>query len=190
MTTKKTATKKTATKKTATKKTATKKAAPNKTPTKEKDASAPPVGAPAPSFSLLGDDGEVHTQARYAGKQVVLYFYPRDNTPGCTTEACDFRDRMERIAATGAVVLGVSRDTVSSHQKFRAKFELNFPLLADPNLDAHRAYNCWGTKMMYGKAVEGTIRSTFLIDSAGLLKQAWTGVRVPGHVDNVLLALR
>jgi peroxiredoxin Q/BCP len=118
-----------------------------------------------------------------------VYFYPRDDTPGCTTEACDFRDNMARLTAKGAVVLGVSRDSLKSHAKFKAKHSLNFPLLADEDLAMHRAYNAWGTKNMYGKEVEGTIRSTFLIDGKGVLRAAWTKVKVAGHVDAVLTAL-
>jgi len=147
------------------------------------------VGKAAPPFSLAGDDGQTHTLAKYAGKPVVLYFYPRDNTPGCTVEACDFRDQLGRATKKGAVVLGVSRDTVASHGKFRAKFSLNFPLLADTDLVAHHAWGTWGTKNMYGKEVEGTIRSTFLIDAKGVVRQAWTKVKVAGHADAVMAAL-
>jgi peroxiredoxin Q/BCP len=190
--TKKTATKKTATKKTATKKTAVKKTAVKKTVTKKQEptvTTAPTIGAAAPAFSLPGDDGELHSLAAYAGKAVVVYFYPRDDTPGCTTEACDFRDNMARLTAKGAVVLGVSRDTLKSHAKFKTKHSLNFTLLSDEELAMHRAYNAWGTKNMYGKEVEGTIRSTFLIDGKGVLRAAWTKVKVAGHVDAVLTAL-
>ena len=150
---------------------------------------SPALGVAAPAFSVAGNDGTTHSLASYKGKPVVLYFYPRDDTPGCTIEACDFRDNMARATAKGAVVLGVSRDTIKSHDKFTTKFNLNFPLLADEDLAVHRAYDAWGTKNMYGKQVEGTIRSTFLIDAKGVLRQSWRKVKVAGHVDAVLAAL-
>ena len=199
MAAKKTAAKKTAAKETtattATKKTPTatapqKKAAPKAAPTKPATTSTDPaVGVAAPAFSVAGNDGKIHSLASCKGKPVVLYFYPRDDTPGCTVEACDFRDSMARATAKGAVVLGVSRDTIKSHDKFTMKFSLNFPLLADEDLAVHRAYGAWGTKNMYGKEVEGTIRSTFLIDAKGVLRQAWRKVKVAGHVEAVLAAL-
>ncbi len=213
MATKKTATKKTATKKTATPKQTTatkaapaKKAAPTKkapakklaAPEKAQTAKLPArstassvvkEGAPAPSFSLAGDDGQTHRLADHKGTPIVLYFYPRDDTPGCTVEACDFRDNMARVKSKGAVVYGVSRDTLKSHDKFRQKFSLNFPLLSDEDLAVHRAYGAWGKKVMYGKEVDGTIRSTFLIDGNGVLRKAWPRVKVEGHVEAVLQAL-
>jgi len=203
-TTKKPTTKKTATKKAATKKPAAPKKTPAKTATAKQPAAkkpaakkpappassgAPVVGQHAPSFSLAADDGKTHSLAGYAGKNVVLYFYPRDDTPGCTVEACDFRDNLARATAKGAVVLGVSRDTIASHAKFRAKYSLTFPLLSDADLAVHAAYGAWGKKVMYGKEVEGTIRSTFLIDGKGVLRAAWSKVKVDGHVDAVLTAL-
>jgi peroxiredoxin Q/BCP len=198
--TKKTATKKTATKKTATKKTATKtatKATATKTATKTAPKTAAPVassgpaleGRPVPAFSLAGDDGKTWTAAALKGSPTVLYFYPKDSTPGCTVEACDFRDQLGRAQGKGAVVLGVSRDSLKSHEKFRAAQSLNFPLLSDPDLVAHAAFGAWGKKMMYGKEVEGTIRSTFLIDRNGIVRRAWTKVTVDGHVDEVMAAL-
>ncbi len=149
----------------------------------------PLIDTKAPAFSLVGDDGETHTLAPLKGKPVVLYFYPRDDTPGCTTEACDFRDNMARVTKKGAVVFGVSRDHIKSHARFKAKHELNFTLLADEELIAHRAYGAWGAKLMYGKEVEGTIRSTFLIDGDGVVRRSWRKVKVAGHVDAVLAAL-
>ena len=146
-------------------------------------------GDKAPAFSLPGDDGHTHTLAAQKGKPVVLYFYPRDLTPGCTTEACDFRDRMERLSAHGAVVFGVSKDTLKSHAKFKEKHALNFTLLADEDLAVQKAYGSYGEKMMYGKATLGTIRSTFLIDGKGKIARVWPKVRVAGHVDDVLAAL-
>jgi thioredoxin-dependent peroxiredoxin len=146
-------------------------------------------GLPAPAFSLAGDDGQTWSLAGLKGTPVVLYFYPKDSTPGCTVEACDFRDQLGRAKSKGAVVLGVSRDSIKSHEKFRAAQSLNFPLLSDPDLAAHSAYGAWGKKVMYGKEVEGTIRSTFLIDGKGIVRKAWTKVKVDGHVDAVMAAL-
>jgi peroxiredoxin Q/BCP len=146
-------------------------------------------GKKAPAFSLMGDDGQTHKLRDHAGKPVVLYFYPRDLTPGCTTEACDFRDNLARIQKAGAVLYGVSKDSLASHQKFRAKHELNFVLLSDPDRDVHQKYGAWGEKKLYGKVSEGVIRSTFLIDGSGKIARAWRNVRVKGHVDEVLQAL-
>lgn len=147
------------------------------------------VGDVAPEFSLPDQNGDTVSLASFRGKRVVIYFYPKDDTPGCTVEACDFRDHLGRVTVKGAVVLGVSRDTLKSHEKFATKFSLNFPLLSDADLTAHRAYGAWGKKVMYGKEVEGTIRSTFLIDGKGVLRAAWPKVKVDGHVDEVLRAL-
>ena len=166
-------------KKTATKTTPAKKAATN-------EGVAPASLVVAPDFSLPGNDGKTHSLKSYRGRPVVLYFYPKDDTPGCTREACDFRDNMARLAAHGAVVLGVSRDTLKSHERFAAKYSLNFPLLSDPDLAVHRAYRAWGKKVMYGKEVEGTIRSTFLIDRTGVIRWAYPRATVEGQVDEVL----
>ncbi len=146
-------------------------------------------GKKAPAFNLAGSDGRRHKLAELAGRRVVLYFYPRDLTPGCTTEACDFRDNLARLEAAGAVVFGVSKDSLESHAKFIDKHGLGFVLLSDPDLAVHKKYGAWGEKNMYGKTVEGVIRSTFLIDEAGKIAKAWTKVRVNGHVDKVLAAL-
>lgn len=146
-------------------------------------------GRLAPAFSLAGDDGKTWSLAALKGTPVIVYFYPKDSTPGCTVEACDFRDQLGRAKQKGAVVLGVSRDSLKSHEKFRAAQSLNFPLLSDPDLAAHTAYGAWGKKVMYGKEVEGTIRSTFLIDGEGIVRKAWTKVKVDGHVDAVMAAL-
>lgn len=146
-------------------------------------------GQTAPAFKLPGSDGKTHALTDYLGGVVVLYFYPRDNTPGCTTEACDFRDNLARLQALDVTVLGVSRDSLASHEKFIAKHELNFPLLSDVELDTHRAYDAWGEKKMYGKTVEGVIRSTFIIDASGEVAKKWRNLRVKGHVDRVIAAL-
>lgn len=146
-------------------------------------------GKPAPGFALQGDDGQQHTLAAHRGKPVVVYFYPKDDTPGCTVEACGFRDNMARVTAKGAVVYGVSKDSLASHDKFKQKYNLNFTLLSDPELATHRAYGAWGEKVLYGQKTVGVIRSTFLIDKNGVVARAWPKVKVDGHVDAVLQAL-
>lgn len=146
-------------------------------------------GDKAPAFELPANGGETVSSAALAGKPYVIYFYPKDNTPGCTTEACDFRDNMARIAAAGATVLGVSKDGVKSHDRFAARYELPFPLLADEDVTLQTAYGAWGKKKMYGREFDGTIRSTFLVDEDGTIAKAWPKVRVKGHVDEVLAAL-
>ena len=147
------------------------------------------VGDPAPDFTLIDHNEKEVTLSGLKGSMVVLYFYPKDNTPGCTTEACDFRDNMARITSAGATVLGVSGDSVKSHQKFREKFDLPFPLLVDEDHAVMEAYGAWGEKKLYGKIFQGLIRSTFLIDRAGNIANAWYNVRAKGHVDTVLAAL-
>ncbi len=147
------------------------------------------VGDKAPKFSLTRDGGEVVDSASLKGKPYVIYFYPKDNTPGCTTEACDFRDSFAQISASGVEVFGVSKDSVKSHDGFKTKYELPFALLSDPDKTLHAAYGAWGTKMMYGKEVEGTIRSTFLVDMSGKIAAAWPKVSVKGHVAQVLEAI-
>ena len=144
------------------------------------------VGDKAPAIKLPGDDGKEHALPK--GKAVVVYFYPRDDTPGCTTEACDFRDNMARIGKK-AVVYGVSKDKLAAHDKFKAKYQLNFTLLSDEDLVAHIAYGAWGEKVMYGKPVLGVIRSTFLVGPNGKLAKIWPKVKVAGHVDDVIAAL-
>jgi len=147
------------------------------------------VGARAPSFKLPTDGGGTLDSSSLAGRPYVLYFYPKDNTPGCTTESCDFRDNFARIQAAGATVLGVSKDSVKSHDNFKAKFSLPFPLLSDADLGLHNAVGAWGHKKMYGKDVEGTIRTTLLVDASGTVRAVWSPVKVKGHVDEVLAAL-
>jgi peroxiredoxin Q/BCP len=147
------------------------------------------VGAPAPKFELESDDGARRTLLDFKGKWLVLYFYPRDNTPGCTREAQDFSAAAGRLRKLGAEVVGVSKDSVKSHCGFRDKFALRFPLLSDPDLVAHKAYGAWGTKVMYGKKVEGTLRSTFLIAPDGSVAQIWKSVKVDGHAEKVIAAL-
>lgn len=147
-------------------------------------------GKAAPDFTLPSTDGTEVSLAGLRGRPVVLYFYPRDNTPGCTREACAFRDTMARIKRTGAVVLGVSPDSLASHEKFRAEQRLNFPLLSDPDKKVARKYGAFGEKVMYGKKVQGMIRSTFVIGEDGLVKKVFPRVRVDGHAGAVLEALK
>ncbi len=148
------------------------------------------VGAKAPKFDLESDAGKRTTLGDFAGKWLVLYFYPKDNTPGCTREAIDFSKAALQLEKLGGAVAGVSKDSAKTHCGFRDKLGLKFRLLADETLAAHKAYGVWGIKNMYGRKVEGTIRSTFLISPGGKVVRAWSGVKVDGHVDAVLEALR
>src|SRR5262249_55266546 len=135
-------------------------------------------GDKAPAFELQSDAGRAVKLSDFAGKTLVLYFYPRDNTPGCTREAIAFSAAVDRIRAAGADVAGVSRDSVKSHCGFRDKYELSIPLLSDPDLAVHKAYGAFGEKTMYGKKVEGTIRSTFVIDGHGRIAKVFPSVKV------------
>ncbi|HLF07632.1 MAG TPA: thioredoxin-dependent thiol peroxidase [Thermoplasmata archaeon] len=148
------------------------------------------VGKPAPAFKLAGSDGQVHSLKGYAGKKVVLYFYPKDDTPGCTREACDLRDSWSEIKELNAVVLGVSADDDKSHRKFSAKYNLPFTLLSDPWHEAMEAYGVWGEKVNYGRKYMGIIRTTVLIDEKGKVIKFWPKVKVEGHRDEILAALR
>jgi peroxiredoxin Q/BCP len=143
-------------------------------------------GDKAPDFTAIDQDGNTHSLEDYKGKFVVLYFYPKDMTPGCTREACDFRDNIARVKDLGAVVLGVSPDSAEKHAKFVDKESLNFPLLADEEKKILEAYGAWGEKKMYGKTFLGVKRSTFLIGPDGTIAKAWPNVKVKGHVDKVL----
>jgi len=134
-------------------------------------------GKKAPPFSLQGSDGKKHSLADYQGKTVVLYFYPKNSTPGCTKEACGFRDLNASLKKSGTVVLGVSRDSIESHGKFGALYKLPFTLLSDPNAEVMKKYGAFGKKMMYGKEVQGTIRSTVVIDPRGEVIKHWTTVK-------------
>ncbi|WP_437673147.1 peroxiredoxin [Sorangium sp. So ce131] len=148
------------------------------------------AGDRAPDFSLESDQGGKVSLSGLRGKTVVLYFYPKDDTPGCTREAQAFSAAMSAFAEAGAVVLGVSRDSVERHRKFRDKYELAVPLLSDPDLAAHDAYGAYGEKSMYGKKVMGTIRSTFIIGPDGVIKHVFGSVKVDGHADAVLALVR
>src|SRR5215467_1290379 len=148
------------------------------------------VGKKAPAFALESSDGGKVKLADYAGKVVVLYFYPRDSTPGCTLEAQDFTSAVPALAKLGATVIGVSKDSIASHCKFRDKYKLKFPLLSDPEGKVLEAYGAWGDKVMYGKKMKGIIRSTFVIGKDGKVKQHWPKVSVKGHAAEVLDAVK
>lgn len=145
------------------------------------------TGDAAPAFDLEGDDGKRHTLDEFRGRRVILYFYPRDNTPGCTQEACDFRDQLATLK--GAVVIGVSPDSAESHRRFKQKFELPFLLLADPGAEVAQRYGAWGEKTLYGKTSVGLIRSTFVIGADGKIEAAYGKVTVKGHVDKLRASL-
>jgi peroxiredoxin Q/BCP len=148
-------------------------------------------GKEAPAFSLEGNDGKKHSLEDYKGKTVVVYFYPKDNTPGCTKEACGFRDLNASVKKSRAVVLGVSKDSIDSHNKFVEKFKLPFVLLSDPKLEMMKKYGAYGKKMMYGKEVQGTIRSTVVIDPKGEVIKHWTTVKkAEEHPKEVLEFLK
>ena len=144
----------------------------------------------APDFELADQDGNPHCLSDYAGQTVVLYFYPRDDTPGCTKQACSFRDEMDEIAAEGAVVLGVSTDSAESHQQFITKHELNFPLLVDSDATVATRYGAWGEKTLYGRKSIGMTRATFVIGPDGVLTKVWKRAKAADHGQAVLTALR
>lgn len=143
----------------------------------------------APDFTLPDAEGKSVSLSQFRGKQVVVYFYPKDDTPGCTTEACGFRDVYDSILAKGAVVVGISPDGTKSHAKFRDKYQLPFHLVADESHATIEAYGAWGEKNMYGKKSMGVIRSTFLVGTDGLIKKAWPKVSPEGHAQEILAAL-
>jgi peroxiredoxin Q/BCP len=141
------------------------------------------AGSAAPDFALPADEGGEVRLSDLRGKKVVLYFYPKDDTPGCTVQACDFRDVAPRFEGVNVAVLGVSGDSVGSHGKFRNKYGLNFPLLADESNEVAKAYGVWKEKSMYGRKFMGIERSTFLIDEEGTISHVWRGVRPKGHAE-------
>ncbi|MFL5814691.1 MAG: thioredoxin-dependent thiol peroxidase [Bdellovibrionia bacterium] len=147
-------------------------------------------GDTAPAFTLESDTGEKVSLKDFKGKKVVLYFYPKDMTPGCTQEACDFRDSFARIKKSDAVVLGVSKDSVVSHQKFKAKHDLPFTLLSDSEGKVCELYGVWQEKSLYGKKFMGIVRSTFVIDEKGRILRSFPKVKVNGHVDEILGVLK
>ena len=144
------------------------------------------VGNKAPSFTLTGDDGKEYSLDQFKGKNVLLYFYPKDNTPGCTKEACSLRDWNDEIIKRGVSIIGVSKDSIQSHNKFREKYALNFIHLSDPEKTVHIAYDAWGEKKLYGKISLGTIRKTFLIDEEGNIEKIWNKVSVATHGEDVV----
>jgi thioredoxin-dependent peroxiredoxin len=146
-------------------------------------------GKPAPDFELESDSGETVKLSDFRGRSVVLYFYPKDDTPGCTTEACEFRDAYDVFRERGAEILGVSPDDVGSHGKFKTKYELPFTLLADPEHQVAEKYGVWGERSSYGKTSMGITRSTFIIDPDGNVARAMLGIKPAGHASEVLGSL-
>jgi peroxiredoxin Q/BCP len=145
----------------------------------------------APNFSLQDQTGTTRTLSNYAGKWLVLYFYPKDNTPGCTTEACNFRDARDSIAALGnAEVVGVSRDSVQKHANFAKKYDLNFTLLSDPDTEVIKAYNSWGERKLFGKLFLGILRNTFIIDPTGNIVNEYLGVDPQAHAAEIINDLK
>jgi len=144
----------------------------------------------APDFTLIDQDGKTHSLSQYQGKKVLLYFYPKDDTPGCTTEACSFRDRLNELKKHGVQVLGVSADSEKSHKKFAEKFQLNFPLLADVDKKVIEDYGVWKQKSMFGKKYMGIQRDSFLIDEKGVIVNHYQKVKPTQHVDEVMSDLK
>lgn len=147
------------------------------------------VGDRAPAFALADQDGTTRSLEDYRGRWLVLYFYPKDDTPGCTKEACGFRDASEDLRALDAAVVGVSADDAAAHAKFAAKYDLNFPLLVDPDKVVLEAYGAWGEKQMYGKTYMGVARITYIIDPDGTIAKVWPKVKADGHAAEVQAAL-
>ena len=146
-------------------------------------------GKRAPAFTLESDDGSKVALKDYKGRWLVVYFYPRDNTPGCTTEAQDFNKALKKLEKADAAVVGISKDSIASHCKFRDKYKLKFPLLSDPDGKVLEKYGAWGEKNMYGKKMMGIIRTTVVVNPEGKVHKVFAKVRVKGHVDKVLEAL-
>jgi len=144
------------------------------------------IGTRAPAFSLPDQNGTVHTLEEYRGRKVILYFYAKDNTAGCTKQACGFGERYPQFAEKGAVVLGISKDSVESHQKFAEKYSLPFTLLSDPGLSCLQAYDVWKEKNMYGKKSMGVVRTTYLIDENGMISRAFGRVRAADNPQQML----
>ena len=144
------------------------------------------VGTKAPDFTLPDQNGDLHSLSVYRGKKVILYFYPKDNTPGCTKQACGFAERYPKFTEKGAVVLGISKDSVASHKKFEEKYGLPFTLLADPELVAIQAYDVWQEKKNYGKTYMGVVRTTYLIDEEGKIAKAFDKVKAADNPERML----
>lgn len=147
------------------------------------------VGKKAPAFSLPDEDGKTVKLADFKGKKLVVFFYPKANTSGCTREACDFRDELAVFKKKKAAVVGISKDTPAAQKKWKEKYKLPFPLLSDPETEVLQAWGAWGEKVMYGKKITGTIRTTVLIDEDGKVEKVFSKVKVDGHVASVLEAL-
>ncbi|MBO5283475.1 MAG: thioredoxin-dependent thiol peroxidase [Lachnospiraceae bacterium] len=147
------------------------------------------VGTKAPDFSLPDQDGKVHTLSEYVGRKIILYFYPKDNTPGCTKQACGISELYPQFTERGAVVLGVSRDSVASHKKFQEKYHLNFTLLSDPELKVIQAYGVWQEKKNYGKVSMGVVRTTYLIDEKGMVEKVFKSVKAAENPAQMLKQL-
>ena len=144
------------------------------------------VGTKAPAFTLPDQNGTIHTLDQYKGKKVILYFYPKDNTPGCTKQACGFSERHPQFTEKGAVVIGISKDSISSHKKFEEKYALSFPLLSDPELEVIKAYDVWKEKKNYGKVSMGVVRTTYLIDEEGVIIKANDKVKAAEDPEKML----
>lgn len=149
----------------------------------------PTIGKPAPDFTAPIDNGTTISLSDFKGKPVVLYFYPQDDTETCTKQACAFRDNMERLTSKGAVVIGVSPDSVQLHGKFKTKYDLNFMLVSDEDKSICNKYGVWAMKSLYGRDYMGVVRTTFVINADGIITHVFTNVRIKGHVDKVLDAL-
>ena len=148
------------------------------------------IGELAPDFKLEGSDGKMHSLSDYRGKTVILYFYPKDNTPGCTTEACDFRDNIDEFNNSDAIIIGISKDSIASHNKFITKHSLPFLLLADEEKKVCELYDVIKEKNMYGKKTLGISRSTFIINPDGILVNEFRNVRVKGHIENIIAKIK
>ena len=144
------------------------------------------IGTKAPAFSLPDQNGDMHTLEEYRGKKVILYFYPKDNTPGCTREACAFGAAHPRYEELGIPVVGISRDTVASHRKFADKYEIPFQILSDPELTAIQSYDVWQEKKLYGKVSMGVVRSTYLVDENGVIEKVWPKVKPDTNAQEIL----
>ncbi len=150
----------------------------------------PEIGQTAPDFELLDQSGEAHRLSDYRGKRVILYFYPKDNTSGCTKQACGFRDLKPEITERGSVILGVSKDSVASHKKFAEQYGLNFTILSDPELEAIKAYGVWQEKKLYGKTSMGVVRTTFLIDKDGKIEKIYAKAKAAENPAETLADIR
>ena len=147
------------------------------------------IGTLAPDFTLPDQNGENHSLSDYRGKKVILYFYPKDNTPGCSRQACGYSERIPHFTQKGAVILGVSKDSVASHKKFEAKYELAFPILSDPQRQVIEAYDVWKEKKLYGKVSMGVVRTTYLIDEEGIIRRANDKVKAAEDAEKMLEVL-